>query len=390
MNVPSFPKTIRKSQSAAAVTVLALFVTLRWLIAAHHEISRWVVAGSTYTNPKSVAKYLYVFRHSNGYDGQFYWRLAANPTHLNIASYLGVRLNSAYRLNRILYPALAWLVAAGRVDFIAWSLVLVNLLSLFILVQMGVRVATSNSLSAWWGLSFLLVPGIVGVLSRDLTDVLAVTFLLAGFLAARNERWLLSGLLLAGSLLTRESGLITIFAYGMVQAIISLRERRYFHPRCLTWVLPLTFLLAWQLVLLVDVHQMPLFVAANGNIGVPFVGFFTSVTHWFHPLHLHRLIEALVNVAQLIAFIALTSLAWRHWSRRRPAEFVAFLSAILVVVCETRAGWRWPFDLRYGINVMILGWLFLLNSDSPSARKWALLFVVPAVGLTVLLRIVVI
>jgi len=46
--------------------------------------------------------------------------------------------------------------------------------------------------------------------------------------------------------------------------------------------------------------------------------------------------------------------------------------------------------MRYGVDTMVLAWLFLLESPDASTRRRALWLVAPSVALTVVLRIVVI
>ena len=99
----------------------ALFVLARWLGATHRDLSRWVVAGSHFVTRSSAPRGLFIFPDVTGYDGQFYWRLAVSPTHLGIGRFAGVRLDAGFRANRILYPALSWLVAGGSRSNVTWK-----------------------------------------------------------------------------------------------------------------------------------------------------------------------------------------------------------------------------------------------------------------------------
>ena len=370
--------------------MLAAFVGLRWLVAAHRQISRFAVVGSSFANSHRVPKFLYVFQHSTGYDGQFYWRLAADPTNLHSAPHLGISLDSAARLNRMVYPAAAWLLAGGHSSFISWTLVFVNAIAMLVLVRLGCAVALENEQSPWWVLLLLAVPGLVGALSRDLTEVLSVTLFMAGILLARRQRWIWTGIVWAFALLTREPLLFPIFVYGAVLVVTNIRDPRGHRKISPVWLIPLVALLGWQFFLYSIIHRMPLFDAAGGNLGLPFVGIFSSVLDWFRPYDAHQMVKGLIIVAQVLGLLALTIFGWKKRPRKRPAEVGAFVASLALVVCETRNGWHAPFDLRYGVDVTVLAWLFLLEGKSSEYRKPAAIVGVPVVLLTILLRIIVI
>ena len=372
--------------SSLTLITIATFTALRWNFAARHQISRWVVAGAKYANPNTAHPYLHVFLNSNGYDGQFFWRMAAKPWLLTITAFDGVSLSSTYRLNRIVYPFLAWIFAGGRTSLISWSLVIVNSLALLVLAQCGISQALRAGKSPWLGLSLLLVPGLVGAYSRDLSEILSVVFLLLAILVARNERWFLTGVLLSLGVLTRESLLIPIFAFGIVHLIACWRERNFFGARHLVWLLPAVSVISWQLILYRSLHTFPLFSAGNKNLGVPIVGLFSSMNGWFRIHTIHHLGEVAIIVLQLVAFVALIYVAWRARNKQRTAEVAVFAASVMMVICETRQGWKWPFDLRYGVDSMVIGWLFILESNSNRAIRMGIFYVVPAVLATVVLR----
>ena len=363
---------------------------LRWQLAAHRQISRWVVAGVPYADPLRAPKSLHIYSNTTGYDGQFYWRLAVAPTHLVMSSYDGVHFDKIYRLNRIFYPVLAWIIGLGNISLINWSLIVVNLISIFILAQLGIREATKRNLSSWWGLSVLLAPGIVGALSRDLSEIVSVTLLVAGLLLARDGKWLWSGLSLAGATLTRETLIVPVLTFGLVHLIRCLKERRVFQQRQLTWLIPAIAITTWQLVIYSSIHKFPLFAAGGSNLGLPFVGFLESVGGWFKIHSVHRIGEALIIVLQTISFVVIAVLSWRNRPKARTDELAIFFVSTLMVICESHDGWNWPFDMRYGVNTMVIGWFFLLESSSRRTKRQALLITIPTIAATVLLRVLVI
>jgi hypothetical protein len=382
---------LRRASSAPSLSALlgiAVYSTLRWYLAAKQQISRWVVVGGKYVNPKHTPPYLHVFLGPNGYDGQYFWRIAVKPWSLKTSALDGIRLSSAYRLNRIVYPTLSWLVAGGRASLIAWSLVIVNVLALLVLVQCALAIAEKAGKSSWAGLSILLIPGLVGAYSRDLSEILTVTFLLLGLLAAREQRWVWSGVALAFGILTRESLLLPILVFGLCHIYVGWREHHLFGRRNFVWILPAFAVIIWQLVLYHSLHEFPLFIAGGQNLGAPLVGLLSSIGGWFSIHTVHRLGEAFVISLQLLAFISLCFIAWRSRNKNNFPETAVFLVSVAMVLCETKQGWKWPFDLRYGVNAMALGWLFILQSSATRHLRTALVLVGPAVLATLLLRIV--
>jgi hypothetical protein len=95
-----------------ALTGWASFAVLRLWLTADGDITRFVRAARPYSHRNGVPPGLFVFP-GNGYDGQFYYRLALDPADLHRAAF-GITLDAPFRVQRIGYPALAWLMSAGQ------------------------------------------------------------------------------------------------------------------------------------------------------------------------------------------------------------------------------------------------------------------------------------
>ena len=127
--------------SAVAMAVAVVFVAVRLLVPAHGDISRFVVAGSTFADKSHTPSQLHVFPTSDGYDGQFVWRMAADPAYLHTSPHLGMALDSPLRLQRIGYPALAWVLSWGNLALLPWALVVVNLVAIGAVSGVGAVIA---------------------------------------------------------------------------------------------------------------------------------------------------------------------------------------------------------------------------------------------------------
>ncbi len=261
-----------------AIGAAIILVTFRLLIPAGGDPSKFVVAGTVFADPAETPANLYVF-DSNGYDGQFVWRIAADPTHLKTDRDLGVAIDEPYRLQRVGYPFLAWLLSFGNTSLLAWSLIAVNVLAVGVLAGCGALFAADHGRSPWFGLAVASVPAFAFTLSRDLTELVAAAVLAAGVLAATKGRWWLAAALWSYAVLTREQLLIPIAAFAMWRLWTIVRRRSRPDVQDAAWILPAVVFVAWQMVIWRVDGEIPLF-SGSSNLGPPFVGLVGSMGFW--------------------------------------------------------------------------------------------------------------
>jgi hypothetical protein len=111
------------------------------MIAADGDVTRFVVAGDDWSNRAGLAGRIHVEEDASGYDGQFFYRLAIDPSELQFGERQGVTFDQPYRLGRIRYPLVAWAVSLGQPDLVPWGLVVTNVLALGVLAFLGTLVA---------------------------------------------------------------------------------------------------------------------------------------------------------------------------------------------------------------------------------------------------------
>lgn len=376
---------------AAGATVIVGFVVARWLVAAHDELSRFVVAGSDWVSRARAPRALYVFPHAEGYDGQFYWRMAADPAQLHLSAYLGVRLDSAYRLNRIFFPAVVWVVTAGHAGLVAFGMVAVNVAAMLALLALGIVLVRRHGVAPAWALLLVCVPGLVGSVSRDLTETLTCVFGLGAIVALREGRTWVAAACFSAAVLTRETMLLAVAVYGVAAIVQIARRTRRPSWRDASWVLPVVVFVLWQLVVRLDVGTVPILSSAgSGDVGVPFVGLVEGVGSWFDPHTLHQLAKGALYVVQTVATAVMIVLAWRNRHRARAVEVGLFAAFAILLVLETKQGWVAPLDARYATFLTVLGWDQLLEGGDRVATTRAAWVFVPVVALTALWRVVVI
>jgi hypothetical protein len=385
----------RRAQERATFGLGALvvvgFVLARWLVAARDQLSRFVVAGSDWSSRAHTPGFLYVFPHAEGYDGQFYWRLAVDPAQLHLRPYMGVRIDNAYRLNRIFFPALVWVVSLGRAHLVALAMVVVNIVAILALLALGLRLVRRQSMSPAWALLLLCVPGLVGSLSRDLTETLTCCLGLGAMVAIREGRTVIAAVCFSAAVLTRETMLVAVIVYGVAAVVAILRRQRRLSLSDLAWVVPLIVFALWQFVVKLDIGTVPILSSAgSGDIGAPFVGFFQSVGPWFSSGTWHQVAKGLFYTAQTISVVVLLWLAWCNRHRARTVEVVTMVGFVMLLVLETKQGWIAPFDARYASFPMVGAWSQLVEGGDRVLVRRAAWVVIPVVALTVVWRVAVI
>ena len=209
-----------------ATAALAVFCALLWQSASVHcnyagNWSALFCTGGIQRVPPDLAAGTYRFQHPYGYDGQFYRYIAHDP--LFRKGYSAFIDDARLRYRRLLVPMLAWVLAAGRPQWIDFTFIAVVLASIGMGVYWSSRYAVLHRRHPGWGLVFLLLPATLSSMDRMLVDA-TLAALFAGFLVAaeqRSERTLYILCLLA--CLTRETGFLIAGACVLYRLI----ERRY-------------------------------------------------------------------------------------------------------------------------------------------------------------------
>jgi hypothetical protein len=191
----------------------------------------------------------------SGFDGQFFYLQALDPLllhHSTIAAFRAVHY--AYRLQRVGYPALAFVLAGGQRSAIPFGLLAVNVIVLLALSAGFALYARRRGWSTIWAVPLALTPGLLLATLRDLSDPLATATMLAGVLLWRGGRRWPAAAALTVAVLTREVMMVIVAAMAAEAALRAWRSR----PRPGEWrrialaiwpivVVPTACFLAWQL-----------------------------------------------------------------------------------------------------------------------------------------------
>jgi len=153
---------------------------------------------------------VYVYRNTGGYDGLYYAQLAYDPL-LGSPELPAAIDNLYYRARRILPPALAWFLAAGRPEAIVhvYSFLNVGLwLGLAALLWRVIAVREGESWSAW--ACVLFSAGSLASVRFALTDLPAATLVVAAIFATECGRSGWSQVLMGAAGLSKETWLASI------------------------------------------------------------------------------------------------------------------------------------------------------------------------------------
>jgi hypothetical protein len=171
------------------VTLLALAFHGVWIgayLAAGHEPRDFIKIGRIFQSASTVSDRIKVdpdympprnrgLSQGTGYDGQFSYYMALDFKHAHF--YMDY---PAYRYSRVLYPGLAWALAAGSAAAIPSTLIVLNWLAMGVATLALAAWLRRRSVSPWLALLVGLYPGFLLGVQRDLTEPLAYALVAAG------------------------------------------------------------------------------------------------------------------------------------------------------------------------------------------------------------------
>lgn len=337
-----------------------IFVLLRLAVAAHGDIGAFVQAGTQFTDLAKAPHRLAV-RPGSGFDGQFYYRLALQPWNLSWSAH-GITFDFGFRRQRVGYSYLAWLGAGGQAAAVPYSLVAVNVMMLGLLGFFSGKWAQSLGRHAIWGLLPAGYFGMVWSLSRDLTEITAITLVVGGIVAWRSNRFLLAGLAFSLAALSRETAMIVVLALAVTRGVEMVRRHQRANPSDVSWALPIVTFVGWQLANFAAYGSFP-FRSEGQNTSLPFSGALTAITSWISHPSLINLLEV-IQLAALVTLVVLALLNIRQ-SRSSAFERLAFVFAILLLGVLSSSVWNHdPRQFRTMVDVFVLGSGVLLGTRS--------------------------
>jgi hypothetical protein len=358
--------------AAPALIALALAVIAvgaRLVLLFHGHVGDMMLVGDVYGHVRHVPHDVRVWPYT-GYDGQFYYRLALDPFDLRRTAF-GITLDSWYRLTRIGYPALAWLLSGGQHAAVPYALVAINVLALATLGLLGGMFARDAGRNALWGLLVVGFYGFMTSLARDLTEPLGAVCLLAGLLALRRHRPILAALLLAFGSLTLEVVIVAPVALATVRLVQIARRRARPGTEDLAWIVPGVVFVAWEVVVKGATGTFPILSDLSSNAGPPLSAALRAIAHNFaHPTAPVPGAPAAVLIWDIefvvLALFAIGALLSLRETTAPLHERGAFLLYLVMMYSLSPANWDGYADLRSFAEVYLLAVLILLAAP----RRW--------------------
>jgi hypothetical protein len=208
-----------------------------------------------------------------GHDGKFFFSQAMDPFYLEPGTHAVFLDRPTYRAQRMLYPTLASFGGLLSPQGTAWGLIVVNVVAMVVGTLFTSLVARQLGISEWFGLVFVLNPGLIVALNIDGANIVAMAALMAGIYYVTTDRLLFASVAMTASVLARETMLI---------AALGLALYWYYKRRRVPWmmIIPPAAVVAWWGY----VHwRLQGGVAQDTQaVGLPLVGFVHAFQNWIH------------------------------------------------------------------------------------------------------------
>lgn len=326
-------------------------VALVLLVAVHAarlyngNLSGFICVGDRFIGRSELPSRIMQIPNSAGYDGQFFFFMAHDP--LILGDWRRHIDRPAYRYQRILYPAVAGALAAGRTKWIPRALVIVNVVALTLGVWLMASYMAAGGRSPWTGALIGLLPGCLLGLCRDLCDPMAVVLVTASFIFFDRGKVGWACVLLSAALLTRETAAIAL-AMLLADSLV----RRRFRDAAMVALSAAPFI-AWTAYVWAQIGEPP-WRGGTGNFGAPFAAMLKYAGQLLKGgSAVDRTFFALF-VAQALACLPIAAV---HLWKRRDAMAAAFAVFAVMPFLMSRHVWVEPWSYA---RVLVAGGAFLL------------------------------
>jgi len=346
---------LRRPAFFGVIVMFAYFAaTVPMLLRGNIDPSIFIVAGDRFVTSAETPSPIHVHPRSDGYDGQFYYRLALAPLSTAPVIYGITFDHPAWRMQRILLPLFARALALGHAAAVPAALFVTNLAALFAIGWLAMLLANARSFRLAIPIAIVAWPGFFVALTHDTTEILAAAFILGAIAALHARRTAIASILLALATLTRETAILLaagLLAASLLRAVRSPRDaRQWRHAACIAAsILPF---LIWRHIVATLWHDTPQGHGISHNVGLPLLGLAQIILanisgHAIglarHPSNLSARLTALWSAAILIGFcIAAFRSAMSIFARNvRDLGLAAGWLLILCLMCLLTANGPW-------------------------------------------------
>jgi hypothetical protein len=187
---------------AVVVAVIYSAMILLVAIVKHYSALDFVHLGTVWANHDPGGTW--------GYDGQFYYQIARNP--LQAYQYMD---NASFREQHILYPLVVGLLSAGQTSVIPIMLLLVNVVSVVLTVELLGRLLVKYGFSPWFSLAIGLYFGQTAGTLFDTAEPFTYFLICLGvWLILEKARFVPAAIAMGLATLSREIALLFPLGYA--------------------------------------------------------------------------------------------------------------------------------------------------------------------------------
>jgi hypothetical protein len=303
-----------------SIIVALLYIMLIGVVAAinHYNALDFVHIGTVWSQ--------HIASGSWGYDGQFYYQLARDP--FQAYQYMD---NASFREQHILYPLVVGVLSLGQVALIPYMLLLVNLLSIVLSVELLAHLLNRCGFSPWFSLALGLYFGQAAGLLFDTAEPFTYLLVCLGaWVLMEKSRVGLAALLLGLAALAREIAIL--FPIGYLCIFVVQKKWRACIQMLTLGILPL---LLWLLILrLIFGRSGVTFTRPFEHI--PFAGifFYASAPKKFYLLLLLMFLPTLAG--WVLAAVEFYRKIWNgtepFWQRFHPMYLILLANLLMITL----------------------------------------------------------
>jgi hypothetical protein len=339
--------------------IYSVFIILQLKIY-NYDITRFIFAGERYVDSRLVTQKIFISQ-GDGYDGQFYYRLAIDPFTKKVIDY-GITFDSPMlRQQRILYPLLTRLFTFGSPTLIPFMLVFLNYIVLGLLGWMGGIYVKKLDLHALYGTIFPLFVGFIITLTRNLTEIVEITLIMSFFLLLRQKKHLLSTIFLSLAVLTKETALIVPLA-AFFTFLINIKGRKNVFKWYL-FTVPVSVYIVYHAYLYYTWNGLFAIDDIKGHIGYPLIGFLRFF-HRVSPLNTEYDLHYFLEIISILIFTVIVGLCLSK-SKVCIIEKVSWILYLILDFSLTACVWVEDNAFFRALSELyLIGFMILLNHDT--------------------------
>lgn len=253
-----------------------------------------------------------------GYDGQFVYYIARDPA--NAAPLIDV---PAYRYQRILLPALGWLLALGQAPLLPYTLLAANLIVLSVGMILLEQMLAAMGVSRWYALGYGLSLAGLGAVRLTLPEPLAYGLCIVGAWFLFRDSIAFAALAFAAAALAKETTLVFSAAVGL-----HLLLKRQIARATMFGIVVLMPFVVWQAVLNVWLGAFGVGSGGEGATGFEFIPFMGAL----RILGAGNLLAGLALLVLIIPAVVLPTIwgLWRGWRDWRGGTWTWFTTLLVV------------------------------------------------------------